>query len=172
MKHRFFRLMRGGAALLSAALLLVALWQLAARALLGEKLPFLFGYAGAVVLSGSMEPTISAGDLLVIHREEGYRAGDIVSFWEGGSLITHRIVEKTPEGFVTQGDFNNAPDAALVPPERIAGRVVGRLPRVGNALLFLRTPSGVLLLLAAGLLTVFFPGRLKRREPGEKRCAK
>ena len=27
-------------------------------------------------------------------------------------------------------------------------------------------------LLAAGLLTVFFPGRLKRREPGEKRCAK
>ena len=85
----------------SAHLLLIALlclalgcslWQLAARALFPQQLPMIGGYAQLTVLSGSMEPAFSAGDLIIIHRETSYQVGDIVSFWDEGSLTTHRLI--------------------------------------------------------------------------------
>lgn len=144
------------------AVVLINLWQLAARALLGQAFPTVFGYAQVTVLSGSMEPTFSPGDLLLLHRQAEYQPGDILTFWDQGSLTTHRAISSTPQGFVTQGDYNNAPDPDPVPPERVVGRVVGVLPGVGAFLQALRTPAGLLLLLALGLALLFLPGWLKR----------
>ena len=36
---------------------------------MGDPLPMPFGYGAAVVLSGSMEPTYSAGDLLIVKKD-------------------------------------------------------------------------------------------------------
>lgn len=172
MKNRIHRVLRGLAAVLLSAALLIILWQFAARLFLGQKLPSVLGYAGVTVLSGSMEPTISAGDLLVIHREKDYQPGDIISFWSDGMLVTHRIVEQTSGGLVTKGDYNNAPDRQLVLDEQIAGRVVWRIPWLGNILLFLRTPPGMLLLLAAGALVFLLPDWLRQLGNHRKGCAK
>lgn len=57
-----------------------------------------------------MEPAVSAGDLVLVHRREAYGRGDIVMFDNGGISVTHRIVKKAKEGFVTKGDANNVPD--------------------------------------------------------------
>lgn len=115
--------------------------------------PELFGWSFAVVLSGSMEPAFSAGDLLLIHRQDSYRQREIVTFSESGTLITHRIAEETEEGFVTKGDANNAPDENLVSTDRIYGKVAAVIPGVGKAVLFLRRPAGLLgILLLSGLL--------------------
>ena len=165
----------------SAHLLLIALlclalgcnlWQLAARALFPQQLPMIGGYAQLTVLSGSMEPAFSAGDLIIIHRETSYQVGDIVSFWDEGSLTTHRLIGQGPEGFITKGDFNNTQDGRPVSPDEIAGRVVLVVPALGQVFLFLRTPLGLLLLFALGLLSLFLPELWGRIRDKGKRCAK
>ena len=58
------------AGVLSLILFMVlVLLQLAVSVFSGRELPVLFGYSYLAVLSGSMEPAISAGDLLVISRQ-------------------------------------------------------------------------------------------------------
>lgn len=111
------------------------------------------GWSRAVILSGSMEPSISAGDLVIVHRQEEYREGDIVMFESGGISVTHRIVEKTKEGFVTKGDANRVPDMELLSENRIIGRVAAAIPLAGNVVLFLKRPAGMFLML---MLAIWF----------------
>lgn len=150
----------------------VCLHQLAACAVSGQKLPSVLGYSSVTVLSGSMEPAFSAGDQLIIRHEAQYEPGDMISFWNDGILITHRLIEQTDKGSITKGDNNNIRDEAPVRPEQIAGRVVLILPRVGNTLLFLRTQKGVQTILFLGLLIWFLPGLIKRMNGYGKRCRK
>ena len=151
--------------------LLCNLWLLASAALFPRELPGVLGFSPLAVASGSMEPALSAGDLAIVHREGSYRVGDVVAFWDGGSLTTHRIVADGPEGFVTKGDFNNAQDALPVAPGHVAGRVVLSVPLVGGAALFLRTPAGLGLLVVVGLAVLVLPDALRRvRRRGEE-CA-
>lgn len=130
--------------------------------------PTLLGWSWAVVLSGSMEPALSIGDFIVFHRQKDYKTGDIIAFEaESVSLaVTHRIVEKLPEGYRTQGDNNNIPDEALVTPEHVIGRVVCVIPKIGNFIEFFKTPLGFALLFILAFLLIEGPAwlrRLKRR---------
>lgn len=134
-------------------LILVLLFNLyfpiAAR-LTGHPYPALFGLRQAVVLSGSMEPAVGIGDLIVIHSQNAYREGDVVTYLDGQRLVTHRIVEIKPNSLLTQGDANNTPDSP-VDPEQVLGKMVLLLPNVGELARFLRTPPGIALILAVGL---------------------
>jgi signal peptidase len=166
------RLARWFALTLLTVVLLLSLWQAAARYLLGQELPSVFGYSQVIVRSGSMEPAFSAGDLLVLHREEQYWEGDIIGFWENGSLTTHRLIQKTEEGAITKGDFNSTPDPQPVKENQFAGRVVLILPGLGTVFLYLRTPPGVLLIILLGSLLLFFPRRAERSNHRGKRGVK
>lgn len=172
MKKRILKFVHALFIGLLCLVLLCNLWQLAARALFHQEVPAVFGYAQLTVLSGSMEPAFSAGDMLIIHREESYAVGDVISFRDEGGLTTHRIVGQGPEGFTTKGDFNNAEDSRPVSPDEIAGRVVLVIPFAGRVFLFLRTPLGLLSLLLLGLLLLFLPDLWERIRYKGKRCAK
>ena len=63
-----------------------------ANSLVGNQLPMPFGYGAAVVLSGSMEPEFSKGDLIVVNETDTYEVNDIVVFQDGNSLVVHRII--------------------------------------------------------------------------------
>ena len=115
-----------------AAIVGLNIWQMAARALFGQDLLGLFGYSALAVMSGSMEPAISAGDLLIIHRKAVYQEGDVISFSDNGNYITHRLVGQTDGGFITQGDSNNVPDSEPVYAEQIVGRAVLVIPGLHN----------------------------------------
>lgn len=161
---------RGFAVGIALLALSAALWLFYERFVRKEPLPALFGYAAVTVLSGSMEPAFSAGDLLVIRQQDRYEPGDIVTFSDGGVLITHRIIGREEDGFRTKGDANNAADGALLRPQQIRGRVVCRLPAAGRVVLFLRTPAGLLLVLTAGLGALILTGpRQKRQRKGGER---
>ena len=63
-----------------------------------------FGYSLLHVVTGSMEPTISTGDFVIVRREEipTLKTGDIVAYYTKdpqiyGSLVIHRIQEITEE---------------------------------------------------------------------------
>ncbi len=138
----FAKLLRTLCSAVIIILLLSQIWQIPARLLLHQKLPFFLGFAQLDVLSGSMEPAFSTGDRLIIRREENYGTGDIITFNEEGAFVTHRIVGDSGSGFVTKGDANPVEDINPVCPEAIEGRVIFVIPSGGN-------PAVLLSLLAA-----------------------
>ena len=55
----------------------------------------LFGYRCFSVASGSMEPTLQIGDLIITKEKskKDIKVGDIISFKDGDSTITHRVIK-------------------------------------------------------------------------------
>lgn len=108
-----------------------------------------------VILSGSMEPSISTGSICFISgADRGGAPGRIVAYELQDHLVVHRISSGDSDGqtFITKGDSNDAADPAPVSVEQIRGRVIGSVPYLGYGVLFLRSRKGVVL--AAG--AVFF----------------
>ena len=163
--RRYFDVIKWIASCIIAVVLLFNVAGIVKRVFLREQLPMLFGFGNAIIVTGSMEPTLAPGDMIIIRRQSGYEVGDIVTY-QANSCITHRIVAATADGYVTRGDANNADDG-VVRPEQIIGKVVKVIPRIGNAILFLHTPFGILLLVVSLLVSVEAPmiwnNRRKRR---------
>ena len=112
----------------------VYLWN--AESLTGNALPMPFGYGAALVLTGSMEPTIPVGSLLVTRQVDitSIQLDDIICFrtqesaiW--GSIVTHRVVEVFDGGdsgvlLRTQGDANLVADGYFVDYRNFVGKVI------------------------------------------------
>lgn len=144
----------------------LSLWQVISVTVLKQEQPELFGYSHLAVLSGSMEPAISAGDLIIIHRQKEYDTGDIITFSEEGSYTTHRITGLENGTFRTRGDANNVEDERPVAGDRIRGRVILVIPAAGEILLFLRTPVGLLGILLLGAAGFFAVERVNCKKEG------
>lgn len=143
--------------------------------------PSLLGVSLDTVLSGSMEPAIQTGALIAIEKTmaEDIQVGDIIGFKLEGmdTPVCHRVVEivDTEEGlgFITKGDANEDPDAGVVKPENLIGRVVFDLSGIGYVTRFIKTPYGFGLLLglpaiaiiAAEIRNIFWPKRTRRKLP-------
>lgn len=82
------------------------------------------------VEGGSMEPTLSAGDVLVYRRHQtGVETGDLVLFEHRGALVVHRVVSTLRGGRLrTRGDANDSLDVTPVEPGAITGEVVAVVP--------------------------------------------
>lgn len=122
-----------------------------AEGVLGDALPMPFGYGFATVLSGSMEPALSAGDLVVIQKTDKLAPGDIVVYQSGKDLIIHRITALGEDMLQTKGDANPVPDPPIAV-SSVKGKLVHRIPVLGNAVRVLKTPGAVVLLLAAAFV--------------------
>ena len=131
---------------LLAIALLFNLINIFKRVVLKEQIPLVMGYGSAVIITGSMEPVIMPGDLVIVHEQGDYEIDDIVTYQGSNHPITHRIVEKTLGGYVTQGEANNADDGEIEQC-RIIGKVVKIIPRTGNVILFFQSPPGILILI-------------------------
>lgn len=140
-----------------------------------DELPGVFGVKPAVVLSGSMEPTIQTGDLIAVTDCDptALHEGDVVCYLSSGKAITHRIASVTTgeDGqlrYVTQGDANNAADRLPVTVDQVQGVWSGmRLPGAGNAILFMQTPAGMVLFIVCPL-ALFFAWDVWRRRRLDK----
>lgn len=152
-----------------AGLLACNLYLFLAKQIGGISHPTVFGFSAAVVISGSMEPTISVNDMVVIQDQADYEQGDIITYESGESLITHRIVGQTEEGFLTRGDANQANDPAPVPQELVVGKVVLCLPGVGWIQSYLQTPLGMTCLVLLGLLLLELPFFLEQKRGEDKK---
>ncbi len=85
----------------------------------------IFGFSIWIVDSGSMQPTLKIGDAIIIKEQPEYQKDDIITYQvEEKYYVTHRIIEKTNEGYITKGDFNNIEDKGRILPETIEGKVV------------------------------------------------
>ena len=114
-----------------------------------EKYPDLFGYKSMIVLSGSMEPTIMKGDLIIVKKVNSnyLKAKDIIAFRNKDKTITsHRIIKvdkiDSKLYFKTKGDNNNTMDEDVVVAKDIEGIYVSRIPELGNFLMYIQTIQG------------------------------
>ena len=131
---------------LAALIIGVNVYAMNASRLAGNTVPMPFGVGAAVVLSGSMEPELSVGDLLIIAERENYDVGDIVVYQDAGMLITHRIISVEDDEIVTKGDANNTQDRPISR-EQIKGKVVAVIPLIGYLVNVMKTPVGTLAIL-------------------------
>lgn len=97
-------------------------------------------FGPARVISGSMEPEIRTGSTIFLMPAKEIILGDVIVFHPDkldSELIVHRVVEKTPEGFITRGDATSLTDQERGEPpvtkERIAGKVLvihNKIPQI------------------------------------------
>lgn len=139
--------------------------------------PLAFGARPYTVLTGSMEPAISPGDVVVADRIEPAeaRVGDVVLFRDPADqqrTITHRVQRVRRAGdylwFVTRGDANDHGERWRIAASGQLGRAVYTVPAVGHVAVFAGLVGpvalltlGVLLLVANELWLIWGP----RREP-------
>jgi len=115
-----------------------------------EEVPSFMGYKPFIVLSGSMEPAIMAGDLIITKTvdPEEIAVGDIISFkTDEYVVVSHRVTEiRTEDGlaFLTKGDANTGADLGAVLPEDLEGKYIFRIAGLGSLAMFLQTPLGLL----------------------------
>lgn len=159
---------------------LATLWLATAVALTGcVALGRVIGWRAAVVISGSMQPAVQAGDLVLADpaAATGVRTGHIVLVRRPdlpGRLLTHRVARVLPNGsVVTRGDANATDDAAPVPRRDVVGVVRLVVPAIGRPALLLRrhSPGDLLftgLLLASALLVATQPQTSGTRRPARR----
>lgn len=111
------------------------------------------GYAILEVVTGSMEPTIHVGDMIVINTKEiNYQESDIVTFYDvDGSFVTHRIVSIEENVMVTKGDNNNTEDDPTNM-DKIVGKYLFKINGAGKILASFKSPFVLIMILIIGLL--------------------
>lgn len=129
---------------------------------LAPLLPFEQNISMKIVESGSMEPAIKTGSLVVIIPTTNYGVGDVITFTSISASIptTHRIVSVTEENggkvFMTKGDANEEADTDVVSESKVIGKVQVSVPYAGFILDFARQPLGFAFLIVLPALLIIF----------------
>lgn len=160
----------GIVAALCAVLLVYNAYMLIAKYACGIPMPTVFGYAGARVPTGSMDDDsgdddIEIGDFVIIHAQDSYKVGDVVTFYDVSAniTVTHRVVDIVGTTYYIRGDTTGERDendrpitegvvTDAVPLENIIGKVVGVIPGFGGFIEFMQKPYGLLIVCGIGVL--------------------
>jgi len=124
-------------------------------------------YQIMVVKSGSMEPAIRTGSIILVTPVKNYNIGDIITFKnvdDAEDSITHRIKDvEVIEGkmvYITKGDANESIDIRKVYETEIIGQTIFRVPYMGYIIEFSRKPIGLLIIiLVPGLIIMIDEGK-------------
>ena len=131
-------------------------------------LPGLFGIRPYVVYSGSMEPKIPTGAVVFI-KEGAYspETGDIITFHNEDTAVTHRVVKKEEGTFITKGDANNIEDSPISA-DKIIGKYKGRIPKLGDFAMFLQTPLGMAVFIGIPVCAFIIYDIIRRQRQAKK----
>jgi len=131
---------------------------LLAGLLLASLVPALAGWHPSVVMTGSMQPSLRPGDVVIARpaQPRQLRPGQVLLVTDPdqpGRLRLHRLVRFTDDGsLILRGDANPAEDSSPVPPAGMHGVAVLRVPGVGLPMLWARQDRYLPLGMAAMLL--------------------
>lgn len=120
-------------------------------------------YKFLIVESGSMEPAILRGAIVITKPEADYKKNDIITISESANSkvsLTHRIVgiEKRDGNtlYTTKGDANEDPDAEKRFKKNVVGKALFSIPFLGFVVDFAKTKSGLLLLIIIPCMLIIF----------------
>ncbi len=149
--------------------LLLAAIIAAAVLFAGSKSPnkSIFGYRYYDILTGSMEPAYSVGDLIFVKVTDSadINVGDVITFNPGStddSYLTHRVAEKLEDYqgtgvicFKTMGDANESEDPFIIDQSRVIGIVKFSIPFLGYIILFVQSHY-IMVIIFIVLFSLFF----------------
>lgn len=130
------------------------------------------------VVSPSMEPAYSVGDLIYVKTvdPDSVKVGDAITFVMNEDLVvaTHRVVAVDAEKrhFTTKGDANETEDATPVHFNNLIGVPVFAIPLLGYVSAYIQSPPGMYVAIAFGALllaAVFLPDLLTKKDKKEEK---
>ena len=132
--------------------------------------PTLGGPAGYVTVSGtSMEPNMHTGDVVVMHRQDSYRVGDVVAYHipkgqaGAGRVVIHRVKGGSAKaGYVMRGDNRPSDDFWRPKHADVVGKQLVRIPALGRIARMILSPFGLGLLAALATVVIIATGPDKR----------
>lgn len=148
---------------------LVIVIVLIAVFLMGSRL---MGHKVYTVLSGSMEPTYSPGDLLYVQEVDvrDIQVGDPITFVLNEDLVvaTHRVIgiDAEKQHFFTKGDANETEDAAPVHFNNVLGVPQFSIPKLGYVSNWIQRPPGTYITIAGCavlIILAFLPDMLSKK---------
>lgn len=129
-------------------------------------------YQVVVIQSGSMEPTLPVGSIVLYKPISNYLPEDVVVFAHGDGAdiktVVHRITQKRTSSdgsvaYITKGDANTQADGLVVYASAIKGEVFAQIPHVGYVIQFLKSPMGIIGSLSL-LISLLIISELVRKE--------
>lgn len=159
--------------------LILILFALIAAVLI---LPVVLGCKSMAVVSGSMEPNIPVGSIVIVKEADPdtLEVGDVITYRiSGGTMVTHRIVsiDNEEQCVITKGDANEVQDASPVAFDGIVGKELFHVPLLGYLTIYVKTPLGIVgvcavlivLILLNFLPSIFEPESDKTEEKPEEK---
>lgn len=131
--------------------------------------PNFLGIKTYVIISGSMEPSLQIGDIVIVKKvvQNELKQGDIISYRQGQSVITHRIAEVIDkEGEVeykTKGDNNNAEDSGIISYEMIEGKVVKHISQIGKIAIILQKKGTIIFIILILYIYILYSSSIKKK---------
>lgn len=122
--------------------------------------PTVFGFQLYVDVTNSMIPDLHVNDIIIIKKydKEKIYVGDIITFRENNSTVTHRVIEIINKDnqtlYRTKGDNNNSEDDRLVPYEEVEGKYFFKICYLG---FFITDKISLVLIVLIILIISFFP---------------
>ena len=98
---------------------------------------FVGGFKPFVIASGSMEPNINIGDIVLVQSVniDEVEVGDIIAYQISNRIVVHRVIEvlnNTGKIYLkTKGDANSDADPGLVAERVVLGKITFTIPRIG-----------------------------------------
>ena len=147
-----------------------------------NKMLDILGYSICYVVTGSMEPVLNVGDVVLIKDIDPFdiKINDIITYKStsgplSGNFITHRVVKVNTDGenifFFTKGEANISNDTEVITPDKIMGVYQNKLPILKTILTLLSNPIIFILIVITPLLfslmmqlTSFFIAIKKNKE--------
>ena len=130
--------------------------------------PIKGNYQIKIVKSGSMEPDIKVGSIVIIKPSSNYTVGDVVTFGKDTKTdipTTHRIVSsRAQEGvilFTTKGDANEDNDTNEIKQSDVHGKVLFDVPFFGYIIDLARKPIGFAVLIILPAIIVIYDEGVK-----------
>lgn len=112
-------------------------------------------FSNYVIVTGSMEPSISPGDFVTVLRVplDKLKIDDVITYKdEENSNVTHQIINIEGDTIITQGTANNVSDKPISY-NQVQGKYMFKISKIGYLMAFLSSTSG--LILVGGLFAIY-----------------
>lgn len=139
-----------------------------------DLVPNIGGIFPMIILTDSMDPVFSSGDLIICRRAEpkDIKQGDVICFYDpagnGITTVTHRVMAVTTDengdpAWQTKGDANNTEDAQLVPARNLLGTYQKHFSDLGNIAMFTQTTQGLIVCVVCPIILFVAYDMIRRR---------
>lgn len=147
-------------------LIFFSVYNLISLKCLHKEYTSIIGFSMFEVVTGSMEPTLNVGDLIIIKNYDNYKRDDIITYKIDDDFITHRITDIDDDYVYTKGDANNSEDNKILY-SQIIGKVVFIIDNGGVWREILLTPRVfimmIIILVLVSLCFSYVPKNKRRK---------